>query len=144
MIILNTSGKIATSQDKTNISIPFFVEKGVEKIIVEYSYNPKTVDDALANEQVADCLTKYSIDGHSVEEFLPVKNLVTLSFDDADSYRGACHRHANTQTVVIAQKDSTPGIINAPIKSGEWIVMLNVHYVGCEVEYNILITGVEE
>lgn len=144
MIILNTSGKIATSQDKTNISIPFFVEKGVKKIIVEYSYSPKTVDEALAKVQIADCLKKYGIDGHSVDEFLPVKNLVTLSFDDTNGYRGACHRHANTQTIVIAQNDSTPGIVNAPITSGEWVVMLNVHSVGCEVEYNISITGVEE
>jgi hypothetical protein len=76
---------------------------------------------------------------------MPVFNLVTLSFDENGEYRGACHRQPNNQTIIIADNNSTPGILNRPIKSGEWDVILNIHYAGCDIDYKIEIDGeVEE
>ncbi len=142
MIILQTSGKITTQQDKTNITIPFFVDSNIEKIIIDYSYTPKIVENG--EKLVADCLAKYQVQSDNAHQFLPVKNLVTISFDDPDGYRGACHRQANDQQIIIAQSNSTPGVINSPIQSGQWQIMLNVHYVGCDVEYTLTVTGVEK
>lgn len=75
---------------------------------------------------------------------MPVNNLVTLSFDENGRYRGACHRQPNEQTVVISEKGSTPGIVNGSVEAGDWDVMLNIHYIGCTVQYSILITGEAE
>ena len=142
MIILDTNGKITTNQNKTNIAIPFFVDSNTEKIIIDYFYSPKTVEDGEA--LVTQCLSEYQVESDNIDRFLPVKNLVTLSFDDPDGYRGACHRQANQQQIIIANSDSTYGIINRPTISGNWQIMLNVHYVGCEVEYKLKVTGVEK
>ena len=72
---------------------------------------------------------------------MPVKNLVTLSFDENGEYRGACHRQPNEQTVIIAESGSTAGILNRPITAGKWDVMLNVHFAGCDIDYTIEIDG---
>lgn len=142
MIILDTSGKITTKQDKTNIAVPFFVNSDVEKIIIDYHYTPKLVENG--EGLVGDCLAKYQVQSDDESRFLPVKNLVTLSFDDPEGYRGACHRQPNKQQITIAHQNSTYGVINRPVASGNWQVVLNVHYVGCEVEYKLKITGVEK
>lgn len=145
MLILNKSAVISEKDDKTNIKLDFTVPQGVKALKVEYSYSPKEVENkALANKAVVASMKKYNVTFANPEAFYPVKNLITLSFDENGKYRGACHRQPNKQTVIIADKDSTPGIFNRPIEAGEWDVVLNVHFCGCEVKYNITIEGVEE
>jgi hypothetical protein len=142
MVIFSKEGKISNQQDKTNIKLNFNVPQGIECLTVKYSYNPKTVDDtAIANKIISEGIKKYNINFANVEAFLPVKNLVTLSFDENGSYRGACHRQPNEQTIKIAEKNSTAGIINRKIEAGEWDVVLNVHFAGCTINYSIEIEG---
>lgn len=144
MEILSINGKINPAESKTNIVHKFTVPKGIKKLVVSYSYSPKEVEDQeVALKEIAYGLRKFNFDVANVSSFLPVRNLVTLSFDENGEYRGACHRHPNEQTILIAEKNSTNGINNSPIKSGEWDVVVNVHYVGCEVEYRIDIEGEE-
>lgn len=61
------------------------------------------------------------------EKFLPLKNLVTLSLDDPDGYRGAAHRQAPTQEHRIAKDFASPGFYPGVIKPGSWRVVVNVH-----------------
>lgn len=137
MLIFSKSGKITPQQDKTNITFHFSVPKGTEKLIIHYEYSPKYVEDsAEALRYLQEGRQKYKTD-FSFDEFRDVKNLVTLSFDECGEYRGACHRQPNKQTVIIAEKDSTYGVENRKIKSGDWDVMLNVHFAGCDIDYKL-------
>lgn len=142
MHIFSAEGKVTPAQDKTNIPLAFTVPEGVTKLIVEYQYTPKFVEDqhqaALA---ITNGLKKYNVDVINASSFLPVPNLVTLSFDENDKYRGACHRQPNEQVVTIANRDSTPGIHNRPVQPGSWQIVLNVHYAGCDINYSINING---
>lgn len=145
MQIFSKSGVITPANDKTNIKLSFSVPAGVKKLVVKYRYNPKMVEDrADALSIVNKGLSKYGASFINPENVLPVKNLVTLSFDENGKYRGACHRHPNEQTVIIAESNSTPGIFNRPVENGEWDIVLNVHYVGCDVNYEIEIDGEDE
>lgn len=138
MVIYNKEGLITRSDDKKNIVLDFFVPSGTEELTVRYSYNPKTVEDEEAAFQLlSEATKKYDATSLNIKSLLPVKNLITLSFDECGFYRGACHRQPNEQTVIIRNQNSTPGIINREIKSGNWNVVLNVHYVGCNVNYKI-------
>ena len=93
-------------------------------------------------EMISLAAKKYGEEINSFDDLLPLSNLVTLSFDDCNGYRGACHRHPNEQSIYISSESSTPGIINSPITEGMWSVTLNVHFVGSdEVEYSIKIEG---
>jgi hypothetical protein len=146
MEIFSKQGKISKSDDKTNITLNFIVPDNTTKITIKYSYSPKEVEDkSLASKAIIEGMQKYNVDFADKESFMPVFNLVTLSFDENGEYRGACHRQPNNQTIIIADNNSTPGILNRPIKSGEWDVILNIHYAGCDIDYKIEIDGeVEE
>lgn len=144
MNLLSVESKITPLQDKTNINHAFTVPEGIKSIRVEYEYSPKIVEDReLAGNAIVDGLRRYKLEVVDVNSFLPVKNLITLSFDEAGEYRGACHRQPNRQTIIIAPSDSTPGIFNRPIKSGVWQAVLNVHYIGCDVDYTLKVEGEE-
>ncbi len=145
MILLSQNGIITESDDKTNIILEFIVPKNINKITVNYSYSPKTIEDnAKAASAVSKGIKKYGINPVNASSFLPVKNLVTLSFDECSEYRGACHRQPNEQSIIICKNESTPGIINREIKEGIWHAVLNVHYAGCKINYNIEIIGEEK
>jgi hypothetical protein len=146
MTFFSKQGKITPQDDKTNIILKFIVPDKTNKITVKYSYSPKQVEDeALASQIIINGMKKYNVDFADKESFMPINNLVTLSFDENGKYRGACHRQPNEQTIIIAESGSTSGILNRPITAGEWDVVLNVHFAGCEIDYNIEIDGeVEE
>lgn len=142
MRIFSQSGVIMPQQDKTNIAFNFNVPEGVKRLKIEYSYSPKEISDrSTANSLIVSAMKKYDIGFANPEAFLPVKNLITPSFNECGEYRGACHRQANCQTIIISNSDSTPGIINRPVKAGNWDIVLNIHFVGCPVNYSVEIDG---
>lgn len=141
MLILLKEGVITPKQDKTNITLPFSVSKGTEKLIIKYEYNPKIIEDeALSGKYLENGRKKYNTD-FNFDDFKEVKNLITLSFDECGKYRGACHRQPNTQKIIIAESGSTYGVENRKLEPGEWDVMLNCHFVGCDVNYKIEVEG---
>ncbi len=145
MQIFSAQGTITPADDKTNIRLAFTVPDGIRALTVNYRYAPKHIEDEhLAAKAITDGLKRYNADVVNASSFLPVSNLITLSFDENGRYRGACHRQPNDQTIIIADTDSTPGIYNRPLLSGEWCAVLNVHYAGCEISYTIDIDGEAE
>ncbi|MDD6727905.1 MAG: hypothetical protein PUE08_01615 [Eubacteriales bacterium] len=146
MIILQKSGKITEKDDKTNIILKFAVPKGIEKIIIKYSYSPKILENReKAAELIENCYDKYGekITG-SIADDMPVKNLITISVDDNGNYRGAAHRQAHEQEHIISKDFASPGFLKGEINSGEWDIMLNVHSVSCDVDYQITVEGEKE
>lgn len=143
MELFTKCGVLTPSQSKTNICFDFEVPSGVKALRVEYKYSPKHVEDKEKSvEMISLAAKKYGEEINSFDDLLPLSNLVTLSFDDCNGYRGACHRHPNEQSIYISSEASTPGIINSPITHGMWSVTLNIHFVGSdEVEYSIKIEG---
>lgn len=141
MLIFSHKGKITPEQDKTNIIHCFSVPKDTEKLTVKYKYYPKYItDEAQVRHFLEEGRKKYDTD-FDFGEYRSVNNHITLSFDECGKYRGACHRQPNEMTVVIAENDSTPGIENRKVESGEWDIMLNVHFIGCDVDYSVEVEG---
>lgn len=139
MLIFSTKGKITVDNDKTNLIHRFDVPSGVKVMTVKYSYSPKTLENReRAVSIVKDCFEKYdeTLIGKPAE-YLPVKNLVTISIDENGNYRGAAHRQANEQTHILSEEKASPGFIKGKINEGEWDIVLNVHSVSCDVDYNI-------
>ena len=142
MLLFEKKGVISQADDKTNITLHFKVPSGVNMLKVKYSYYPKDVEEeAEAHHQIEEAMHKYGMQNYDIDGLMPVKNLITLSFDENGKYRGACHRQPNRQLITIAEKDSTPVIINKPVEAGNWDVVLNVHYAGCNIHYSVEIEG---
>ena len=74
-------------------------------------------------------------------EWGQILNLVTISVDDsAGFYRGACHREAPDQQLVIAQDSASPGLVAGPLPAGTWTLTLSAHTLAsrhCDVSIQI-------
>lgn len=143
MLIFSTKGKITTANDKTNLIHRFDVPKNIRALKIKYHYSPKTLEDReKAVKIIRNCFDKYDekIIGKPAD-YLPVKNLVTLSLDGCGIYRGAAHRQDDIQEHIISSDFASPGFMKGKIDAGEWDIMLNVHSVSCDVDYEIEIEG---
>lgn len=146
MVIFETKGKITVANDKTNLVHRFDVPQGTAKLTIKYSYSPKTLENReKAVEIVKDCLNKYAepMLGQP-KDYLPIKNLVTISVDENGKYRGAAHRQTNEQEHIISEDFASVGFEKGRIEAGEWDIVLNVHSVSCDVDYNIIVEGEAE
>jgi len=45
MILLEKTGIVTPKDDKTNIFFDFAVPSGIKKIVIDYNYSPKTVEN---------------------------------------------------------------------------------------------------
>ena len=146
MIIFETAGKVLPEQDKTNIPLEFTVPEGIEKLMIDYEYSPKILEnEEKAEKLLAKSIEKYLGDEYKAEplDFMPVKNLITLSLDDNGEYWGAAHRQADRQHHEISKEYASSGFVKGEIHSGKWQVVLNVHCCACDVNYRIKVAGEE-
>ena len=144
MILLKKKGVITPDMDKTNIAFSFDVPYGVSALNMDFSYSPKTLDDeSAAVRLISSALEQYLGTDHGKDprDFLPVKNLITVSVDDPLGYRGAAHRQPNEQHIVIGGAETSPGFTKGAVSSGTWRVVLNVHCCVCDAAYNLKISG---
>lgn len=143
MEIFKTKGRITPANDKTNLIHRFDVPDEIDLLKIKFEYSPKTVENReKAIQIVKDCFEKYDekINGRPAD-LLPVKNLVTISVDENGKYRGAAHRQNNKQEHIIGCSHSSPGFSKGKITSGEWDIVLNIHYAGCDIDYTVEIEG---
>ncbi len=142
MELLNVASKINPENDKSNITHSFSVPKGISKLIIEFSYSPKALEDEeAALSIIQNALEKYEIKNRRAEEFLPVTNLVTLSLDSPEGYIGCAHRPQNVQRHEISKSASSKGFECCEIISGIWKIVLNVHCAVCDIDYRLTVQG---
>lgn len=147
--ILKKEIRLTHADEKTNISFPFTLESEAEKLFINFSYSPKILDDEeRANALIHECLvhdTGEFIDEYSdYSEYLPLKNLVTISVDSPLGYRGAAHRHNPNQSHVLSENENSAGFTSGKIAAGNWNIMINIHAVVtdfCDASLEIKATG---
>ena len=123
---------LTPENEKTNVPLEFFVEGDFSKLEIFYEYTPKILEDReksliLIDENIRrDAGENYS-EYTSREEYLPLKNHVTVSLDSPSDYVGAAHRHGNRQHLIISEDFSSVGFEKSRIEKGKWTLTLNVH-----------------
>ena len=140
-ILLKKSITVTPEDEKTNIFLPFTVEDSFVRLEIDYRYSPKELSD----EEKSIRLVKENLlrDGYEdtgdYGQFLPLKNLITLSLDSPAGYVGAAHRQAAKQHHEISKEFASVGFDKTEIIAGEWVLALNLHAVvtdecKCEIE----------
>lgn len=143
MLIFKAVGRLTVDNDKTNVIHNFDMPGGIKSLNIKYTYSPKTLEDTpKAISIIEDCFEKYDerLIGKA-DDYLPVKNLITLSVDENGQYRGAAHRQANEQVHIISENFASVGFCKGAIQAGEWDIVLNVHSISCDVDYSITVEG---
>lgn len=146
-VIIDRQDVLHPEQSATNVEFPFVLENAVDSLTIEWEYWPKVLsDDDLARRMLNDgmehCVEEQDRAQFPINEFLPLVNLVTLSVDAPDGYRGCAHRHDPQQKHVLRAEDASPGFDDGEIMAGEWKVVINVHAVVTEpCNYRLKVTA---
>ena len=132
MILLEKDFQVFYKDEKTNISFPFDVTEDTESLKITFSYSPKLLeDDERANMLIENNIKKDAGDfAHEYtnrDEYKPLKNLITVSVDDPDTYRGCAHRQDKDQVHIIREDFASRGFHKGKIQKGQWKVVLNLH-----------------
>ena len=132
MILIEKEFQVFYKDEKTNISFPFDINENVEGLKITFSYDPKILeDDERANMLIENNIKKdageFAHEYSDWDEFKPLKNLVTVSVDDPDTYRGCAHRQDKDQVHIIREDFSSRGFHKGKIQKGQWKVVLNLH-----------------
>ena len=83
---------------------------------------------ALATHVGARLSEQWSADLAAATTDRSIPNLLTISLDDAlGAYRGAAHRHAPRQDLVLGVAAASPGLVPGPLPPGAWTLTLSAH-----------------
>lgn len=144
--VLETELRVLPENEKTNLVLPFTVPFDASKIQIFYTYAPKMLDGTPALEKAEACLCRdageYRGEYPAAACYLPLNNLITLSLDAPDGYRGCAHRQAPQQTHILTQNSCSPGFLPGKIQKGEWKLWLHVHalvtaYCDCRIKIEV-------
>ena len=132
IVLKETVTTLRPDDEKSTRYIPFEVPNAIEKLFITYSYAPKILEDKEKSyEFIKENLIRDAGDDWSeytdYDEFMPLKNLVTLSLLSPEGFRGAAHRQADSQYHEIGKDFADYGFMKGAITKGEWTLCLNVH-----------------
>lgn len=133
IILKETQTYLRPDDEKSTRFIPFGVPEGVSKLCITYAYSPKILEDReksleLIKENLIRDAGEDWAEYRDYEEFMPLKNLVTLALKAPDgSYRGAAHRQADSQYHEISEDFASVGFVKSKITEGQWSLCLHVH-----------------
>ncbi|SDN69737.1 hypothetical protein SAMN04487897_104120 [Paenibacillus sp. yr247] len=137
--ILNVQGIVQPNSSKTHISYRFHLAKPGGKLLIDFAYEPKNLEDReQAKTMIFTSINTYTEPNQREriqakwESFLPLKNLITVSVDDPKGHRGAGHRHDPEQLLFISELETSPGFVSGKIVEGMWHVTLSLHAIVTE------------
>lgn len=123
---------VTEQQEKTNIAVPFSLPTAAKQVVVHFSYAPKKLEGEAAEQKAEACLARdvpqeERCNYPDASSYTPLLNLITVSVDDPEGYRGCAHRQAPQQTHVLSAEKSAPGFLLRDCPAGNWCVTLHVH-----------------
>lgn len=132
MLLLSEEFQVTPENEKTNISFPFTVPEGTASLKITFSYDPKVLEDderarMLIENNIKKDAGEYADEYPDWREFLPLKNLITVSLDDTKGYRGCAHRQDKDQIHIIREDYASRGFHKGRPEAGQWKAVLNLH-----------------
>jgi len=139
-ILFEIKSCITNKSTQSHIKHTFFVPDHTETLYIDFSFHPSHETSVVKNKQLFEEASQYYATRLSHKSGDQVKNLLTLSVDDHDGFRGARHYHSPTQHVIINDNKSTPGFLNRRNPTGLWSITVSVHAIVTETcEYRMCV-----
>lgn len=130
--LYKVEGQVNPTNSQSHIRYSFYVKDQHETIKVFFKYYPKDLEDKVTSKRlILESLDRYGYSSkdsvQNWEDFMPLKNHITLSVDDPNGFRGATHRHDYELELTLDNKSSTPGLYTRKNESGMWNITLDIH-----------------
>ncbi|MFC0272262.1 CehA/McbA family metallohydrolase [Metabacillus herbersteinensis] len=126
-ILFEIQSTISKKSTQSHLKHTFFVPENTEQIYVDFSFDPPHQMDSIKNTRIIEEAFNYYESDLPTMDNEPVRNMLTLSIDDDDGFRGARHYHSPSQHVIVSENNSTPGYLNKKNPTGLWSVTVSIH-----------------
>lgn len=130
---------VTPEHSRTHVRYRFKLDKPAQALRIGFEYSPKLLEDEeRARRLLEDSFELYilpeqiKLAKERIDRMLPLSNLMTISVDDPDGYRGACHRHNPNQVFVLSEHEASPGLMKGKIGAGEWTITVSIHSIVSE------------
>ena len=117
----------------SDVRFAFLCPEQVEELHIYFTYAPGEECDAECIRQVEQAVTRYydryprEAEPMTVQQYLPVKNLITLSLAKDGVYLGNGHRWDTRQEHILSQTYAASGFCSPKTMQGQWTGMLHLH-----------------
>lgn len=134
---------MTAEQNCRHIHIPFELPHDGKELCVRFSFSPSKLEDkSKALELIRKGMTVYEpdkeYDDAELEEFLPLKNMLTLSIDSPKGFIGTAHRFCIKQIHKISAENSSRGFLPHMVEKGEWSITVSpFHFVTLFVDFDL-------
>ena len=122
--------------------------KEYDTLNIHFTYKPKILlNNRTAKKIICDGIDRYTTYDSQNEfknwrKYLPIQNLLTISLEDPNGFRGSAHRQNPDQHIVLSQNDASSGMLPGRIIPGLWTATISAHaVVTTRCKYWIRITG---
>lgn len=141
-------GTVSPTCARSQVTFSMYLPENYERLHFHFNYSPKDLLDLqMSKKIIEESLCKYGIleecgENSNWEKYVPLKNHLTLSFDDPEKFRGATHRHDSTLHLILSETEASPGLIPGKNNSGLWKVTISMHAVVTnECSYQLKVLG---
>ena len=117
-----------------DVPFAFTCPDGAQEVRLYFTFSPgRETSEAICRPEVEKALTRYydcyphELQPMRAEQFLPVKNLITISLDKDGQYIGNAHRWDTDQTHTPTTETASRGFTPPDRLNGPWGGMLHLH-----------------
>ena len=150
--LLAAEGKLTPCCSKSHVTYTVHLPHEIDELHVDFAYEPKRLEDKdKAEPLIRRALERFLPEDQRPryadrwESYLPLQNLLTLSFDDEERFRGAGHRHDPVQHLTIGRNAASPGLLPGPIPAGQLKITVSAHCIVTEeCRYKLLVGYVSD
>jgi len=130
MIVLEEKRRLSKEDQYKHLEYAFNLDKPAKELVVNFKFSPAYLSDREQSaEIVKEGFVKYvgEVIEDKVKNYIPLKNLLTLSIDSPSGNIGTAHRHQDEQKHFINRIRASRGFHPAEIAAGRWKVIISTH-----------------
>lgn len=134
MLLLENSYRFTPDDTAKDIPFSFEAPVGTDRVELLLRFDPACeTEEALCCEPIKRAIGEYyagnaaAFTEDSWLDYLPLKNLITISLDHNGTYLGNAHRWDNRQAHVFHADHAPRGFLNPDTLCGSWSGMLHIH-----------------
>lgn len=134
MVLFEQSYQWIPEDTGRDVLFSFTCPSDVQSIFIQFSFSPGSeCTEAICRQQIEDALTRYydryprEIQPMRAEQFMPIKNLITISLEWEGIYLGNAHRWAPEQEHLLTVEQASLGFVPPEAIEGCWTGRLHLH-----------------
>lgn len=129
MIVLSVDRRLQIEDKESHINFPFHIPRTGRELRVNMSFHPARLEDKNeAKAVIREGFIKYlgEVNEDKIENYLPLRNLMTISIDSPIKSLGTAHRHLKDIGHFINKDKASRGFYTSEIMDGLWNITLSV------------------